>query len=443
MGREIDERVLARIWKGQWLEASKLRTAEGQRLQVVFPGRANGDRGPDFLGAIIALGDARLMEGDVELHVEARDWEAHGHHGDPAYNGVVLHVVWTGQLPWVEREDGGRVATLPLKGSVSLPIGALLSLEDPEPPFYDNCREAVRGLEPQGLGVILDRMGDARFQAKGAFYQGELSCYPPQEVLYQGLMRALGYSKNQDPFRKLAVHLPFSTLEGLAVGLSSPRRRTALAAALLGVAGLLPSRGCGDLKGSDWAEAGVVEGSWRKSALHQEMKAEEWHTFRIRPANHPRNRIVGAAHLLERFVGQGLLGVLMEDLLQAHSCGGPGLLERRLEVPRYLGRGRAREMVVNVLLPLFWALGELRSRDALSKVSLDLFRAYPKGQGNRITRQMELQLLQQGEGGVVDSARRQQGLIHLFKGPCRHGYCADCPVGRALAVREREATPAS
>ncbi|MCH7996197.1 MAG: DUF2851 family protein, partial [Chloroflexi bacterium] len=69
MEREIDERLLARIWRGQWIEASRLETTDGRRLQVVFPGRANGDSGPDFLGAIVALEDGRLLVGDVELHV--------------------------------------------------------------------------------------------------------------------------------------------------------------------------------------------------------------------------------------------------------------------------------------------------------------------------------------------------------------------------------------
>jgi hypothetical protein len=49
---------------------------------------------------------------------------------------------------------------------------------------------------------------------------------------------------------------------------------------------------------------------------------------------------------------------------------------------------------------------------------------------------MALQLFEDEGPKVINSARRQQGLIHLFKGPCRYGCCAGCPLGLALADRE-------
>ena len=33
------------------------------------------------------------------------------------------------------------------------------------------------------------------------------------------------------------------------------------------------------------------------------------------------------------------------------------------------------------------------------------------------------------------TARREQGLVHLVEGPCRHGWCRSCPLGRAAPRR--------
>ena len=446
MEREIDERLLARIWRGQWIEASRLETTDGRRLQVVFPGRANGDSGPDFLGAIVALENGRLLVGDVELHVRSRDWITHGHHRDPAYNGVVLHVIWMSDTLWTRREDGVEVATVPLKGRLSLPVGALVALDpSPEetPPFYTSCRRVAQALGMDRMGSMLDLAGEARFKNKGIRFQGELACWPPGEVLYQGLLEALGYTKNQEPFLHLGRLLPYSTLEGLGAGLSYQRRPVALAAWLLGTAGLLPSQSPDEARGPGSEDVKELEAIWRNSPLSREMKEARWHTRRIRPANHPRSRIMGAAHLMARFLDAGLLEGMERVVLEASRAEAPCSIEEGLMVPRYLGRERAREMAVNVVLPFFWALGQWRSDPLLCDACLRLFGLVAGGRGNRVTRQMALQLFEDEGPEVINSARRQQGLIHLFKGPCRYGCCASCPLGLALADREVAAAPVS
>ena len=89
-----------------------------------LPGRRNGGAGPDFLDASVDVEGRGLLRGDVEIHVRARDWMSHGHHRDPAYNGVVLHVVWDADSLWTEREDGQHVPTAPLKGCLQTSVEA-------------------------------------------------------------------------------------------------------------------------------------------------------------------------------------------------------------------------------------------------------------------------------------------------------------------------------
>src|SRR5215211_9483623 len=106
--REINEAILAAIWNEQAHLRGPMWACTGQPVAVVYRGRWSGGNGPDFDGAMLALGDtgARLTTGAVELHLRCADWYAHGHDADPRYNGVVLHVVlWPLGAKPVRRAD--------------------------------------------------------------------------------------------------------------------------------------------------------------------------------------------------------------------------------------------------------------------------------------------------------------------------------------------------
>ena len=86
----LSELAVSRAWNAQWLRpdaAGALRTTDGRPLTVVYRGRWTHNFGPDFQGALIAFG-AELRQGDVEIHLRPGDWQAHGHHLNPAYNTV-------------------------------------------------------------------------------------------------------------------------------------------------------------------------------------------------------------------------------------------------------------------------------------------------------------------------------------------------------------------
>ncbi|MFO7712607.1 MAG: DUF2851 family protein, partial [Dehalococcoidia bacterium] len=65
----------------QQLNGEVLTATGGERIGVVYPGRVNGDSGPDFREAVIT-NRSRFVQGDVEVHTEAGDWRRHGHHLD-------------------------------------------------------------------------------------------------------------------------------------------------------------------------------------------------------------------------------------------------------------------------------------------------------------------------------------------------------------------------
>jgi hypothetical protein len=97
----LPERFLRHIWQHQQFNAENLKTPDGKPVRILFPGTPNVDGGPDFSSARIRVGST-LYRGDVEIHVDAAQWQAHRHDTDPHYNKVILHVVLTsasGDLP--------------------------------------------------------------------------------------------------------------------------------------------------------------------------------------------------------------------------------------------------------------------------------------------------------------------------------------------------------
>jgi len=427
---EVGEHLLVQIWKRQLVEEGNLVTESGERVQVVYPGRENKDRGPDFVGAVIATAGRGVLTGDIELHSRASDWKSHGHHRDPNYNEVILHVVWEGGEA-AKLQKGKTVPTLSLchclKGSVDdVRYWADLPIVPSEP-----CCNARQWLGDSEMGRVLDEAGEERFRLKADYFAFRMGEEPPSQVLYRGIMGALGYTKNKDSFEELACRLPLAVLEDLCRGKRSQEQVLVLKALLLGKAGLLPGDGSGGL-GRIWDCLGDGE----------TMSSSCWHVFRVRPGNHPARRLVGAAHLLARFMEIGLFeGVL--QLVSETSLGMMGHLESDFVVStpdpcfnsehNLIGQGRAREIVINIILPFAFAWAKANLQGNLVEQVSALYRSYPKAGENGVTRELAELLLGTGASELVDSAQRQQGLIHLDKTFCRQRECPSCPVARRLA----------
>jgi hypothetical protein len=89
-----------------------------------------------------------------------------------------------------------------------------------------------------------------------------------------------------------------------------------------------------------------------------------------------------------------------------------------------IGQSRARIMIINIVLPFFAALGIQNNNEPLRGKTMALYNDYPQTEENTIGRHLQKQL---GiERKIINSYRRQQGLLHLYKRYYKEGRCAAC-----------------
>ena len=400
----IPERLLARLWQKRAARRSGLTTGSGSRVRVIYPGRPGRSAGPAFRNALLEVEGVGLVQGDVEIHPRQRDWEAHGHGQDPNYNGVVLHAALQVDSPLTRLQSGGRAQVVGL--------GPLLEGEDPpaDGPAYPLWGLLGRLGYPrpgsaEELASLLDRAGDDRFLDKSACFGRFLGEQGPDQTLYEGLMEALGYRHNQAPFLKLAARAPYLSVRQAAGRLPLEARAGAIESWLLRLSGL-----------SSPESYRSPNMPMPRSGFGPPLSSREWHCFRVRPANHPRRRFGGAARLFVRHLDRGLV----EGLRQAANAGAMRGLISALTVlgppgrePAWIGAGRARDLAVNVVLPFLHALEGRWGGPASGREHLALYRRLGKLQENELTREMVEHLVDPAWPGVVATARRQQGLLHL------------------------------
>ena len=426
------------------LQKTELTAEDGTPIRIIYPGRINDDQGADFRDAVMDTSQG-LVIGDIEIHVKSSDWQAHRHHLNPRYNRVILHVVMNHDCKTaIHLENGSSIPTLALDKYI----------EDPMPLVYPwilsntPCSGCCDSLTPDIIAEFLDSAGRKRFLTKAAKFEASIAQVGASQSLYQGIMGALGYYRNRLPFLELARRLPIQLLESISKGkISDEECLTWQQALLLGTAGLLPSQRHSWHQGKlddEWV--GTLERLWASFDSTEAMPSNSWYLFRVRPSNFPVRRLIAMSHLVLRYRRRSILEEIVDIIRETSLNKGYRRLEAalivitngywaghfdfgsssRIENPSLLGRSRAADIVVNVLLPFISVWGKLNSQPDLTRQAFAFYHDYPKLSVNTVEQHM---IRQVGlDGNLVNSAQRQQGLIHIYNTLCTQGRCDCCPL---------------
>jgi hypothetical protein len=457
----FSEKKVEEIWRDYLPGHTGLFTEENEPLEVIYPGSRNLDPGADFRDAIIATGKG-MLRGDVEIHVNSSSWREHGHHVDPNYNRVILHVVYRHNMKsGAVLQNGCTVPTLALEKYIDAPArGKIAAVMAGNISPLPRCRQDHHS-DNVSIGQVLDAAGLDRFTLKADYFRGEIAGEGAGQALYRGIMTALGYSRNKEPMSTLAWLVPLQSLETLFKdGITDKQCLAYIQAKLLGAAGLLPSQQAAGITGNTtgyWTY--LLEKTWAACGEKAQMSAMDWRFFKVRPGNYPTRRLAAMSHLLLRYRKTGLLaglsriirettpGNAVKQLEEAVFIGSEACrseypdtqIRAEINIPALLGKERAVDIIINVLLPFAAASGQINQSFEEEEKAAEIYRRYPAVTENMVVKDMRRKL--GTNRNTVRTACRQQGLLHIFKSFCLPEKCCECPVGRMtdIPVRAEEA----
>ncbi|XOV67107.1 MAG: DUF2851 family protein [Fluviicola sp.] len=377
----MSEEYLHFIWSLKRIVATDLRTQNNESIQIMSAGLHNTiQAGPDFSHAKLII-DGIEWHGPVEIHVKSSDWYAHQHHVDPAYDNVILHVVFEHDK---EVEQNGRILpTLELKPFLDwqhyeqyarfkgrkndIPCAA--SLKETDPLFIENMMEkAILQKWSEKVRILQEYIID------------------PNDAMITFLGSAFGGHLNMHPFLQTLATVSASRLRSMA-----PMKRYNL---LLTQSGMV------------FNNAKVID---------------RWHFKGNRPSNFPSKRLYQFAFFMH------------DDQLKllAELSSPQEVIERFDEIMKpkteqlRLSQNFKNQLLINAIAPFFYYCAHHEQQERHQEFALELLRLLPP-ENNTITRKW----------ANIDkrpkNAWESQGLLALYRYHCKAKKCLSCEVGNAI-----------
>jgi hypothetical protein len=460
----INESFICRIWESRNEFYSGLKTTDGEPVKVINYGMHNSDSGPDYKNALVQIG-AKTYSGDIEIHRDFKGWHEHSHKKDSAYNSVILQVILWGEgdrkpelrkkrdLPTIILSDylnrsiheiwqevisnpSGRFR-LPcygLNSSISLKEmnSFLLKLSIERLKMKSNrLRERLKELESELSGRAI---------VKSSLKKSELW----NQLLYEFIFEALGYSKNKEQMLKLAQSLKLSAFNG-----GAHNELIHLQALLFGCSGLLFDL---RIKDNYVNQIKSIWSEWKDKITSEKLIGAGWKFFRLRPQNFPTIRIAYGSQLINKIISAGLLKNIIlqfkENNYTVKDCY-HNLSEmlapkydrywsehynfgKKTEKPyNLLGKERINDIIVNVLVPLVYLYSEVFSDDEIRKNVMRMYTGLRINPKNSVLNLMSSQLLEEKGIGIKTPAA-EQGVIHLYNFYCMRERCSECKCGKSI-----------
>lgn len=410
-------------------------TVDGRTVEVVQFGHWNHADGPDFLEAAVSVG-GEVRRGAIEIDVDVRGWEQHGHAANPAYEDVVLHLSFQGPEDrrfFVRTPSNREVPAVRLEWPPDASGGGPAPEWLPEA-RAGRCSAPLESMDAAKVEDLLRSAARFRLEAKARRLRRIEELRGWKQAVHESIAEALGYSRNRVPMRLLAQRLPVATLR---------RHSGDMEALLFGASGFLdrPTPPEADPEARSylrdlWERWWRLRGDWAPSAGREPA----WVPGGSRPVNHPQRRVGALAAVVGRWpevlrlldpdrrfspgAFSGFLAGLEHSFWNWHHTLASRRSTRRMAL---VGESRALDILANCIFPL---------RHGYDDEVWSTYEGLPARLENGSSRRAILRLF----GRRTDAARfasrlhQQQGLLQIYQDFCLadQSECADCPFPEQL-----------
>lgn len=421
------EDFLHYLWKYKKFHWQKAKVADGENLVLIDTGRHNqNESGPDFFNAKLKIGE-QLWAGNVEIHLRSSDWYFHQHETDPAYDNVILHVVWENDVE-VYRKNNSPIPTLELKELTEKnTLDAYQTLLESPSPKWINCENDFSSFDDFSVDnwlerIYLERLGEKSEKLLALL---EKSNNDWEAVLFGMLAKNFGLNVNGEAFLSIAESIPFSVIRKIA------HDRTQLEALFFGQAGMLSK----NIQEAYFQKL-RTEYAYQKNKFKLDNKnVLPVKYFRLRPDNFPSIRLAQLAglyashkHLFSKMIKtksiKGLRTIFqtgVSEFWQSHYTFEKISRKRG----KKLTPGFVDLLIINTVVPLMFCYG--RFTGSLDPERLFALMRKIEPEKNNIVSKFN-SLRKQTAKNALDS----QALLQLKKYYCEQNRCLHCGLGIKL-----------
>ena len=417
----MKEKLLQYIWQFQYFHKNDLTTTDGGPLQIIHQGNFNTNQGADFSDAKIKIGDT-TWAGNIELHINASDWNLHNHSADKNYNNIILHVVWQHDK---EINNANNFATLELQSRVSkLLLSKYEALMNAS--LFIPCANYVHTIKEITLLSWKQRLLAERLERKSAIILSYLkeNNFNWEETFWWLIAKNFGIKVNSEAFEKIARSIPVNILS------KHKNQIHQLEALLFGQAELLEKN-----YKEDYPAMLQKEYRFYQKKYKLERPVVQLFFLRMRPANFPSLRLAQLAmlisnstHLFSKVKESGfiseikdLLNITPNDYWHYHYV----FDETSAFKKKKLGEQMINNILINTIVPMLFAYGLYHNEQPYKDKAIAwLEKISPEK--NVITKGFEA--LKFTNKNSFDS----QAYIQLKNEYCDHKRCLECAIGNSL-----------
>lgn len=414
----MNEKLLQHIWNYKIFTGFNFKDTNGNPVEILDFGKWNTDSGPDFLMAKIRIRNIILI-GNIELHVRSSDWIFHNHSKDPAFQNIILHVVFQNDadikefkersIPTLELKDHIDKNIFPkyeklLKESQFIPCEKIFN--DTKIPVNFHEENLLKKLEEKSLEIENDLK-----RHKNNY----------ETVLFHHLAYSFGLKVNATIFKQIAESMDFSIINKIR------QNKNQLEALLFGIAGWL-----GDPKDEQmriWKrEFDFLKAKYSLPDINIHPKF-----LRLRPPNFPTIRLSQLADLYFRhqnlfskiISAQNILALneIFNEIKASAYWNNHFSFGKISNVyhPKILTNDFTDLIILNTVLPLKYTYHKHQNEN----ISGEIFTFYTEIQAEKNS------IIQQWRklGLKIKNSLQSQSMIYHFKTCCETKNCLNCSIG--------------
>ena len=420
----MQEDFLHYLWQFKKFKNTGLKTVNNQAVTIQSVGTHNLNAGPDFFNAQLKI-EQQAWAGNVEIHVKASDWYVHHHETDPAYDNVILHVVWEHDID-VHRQDNTIIPTLELKTYINTKALSNYKALFLNPKLWINCENSFSNLDHFTINNWVERLYFERLERKSQEIEVLLQASKNnwEAVLFKMLAKNFGSKINSDAFFSMANTIDFNIIRKLQL------KPLELEALFMGQAQILT-------EDTDNLYALELLKTYRFLAHKYKLNNSavvKTKFFRLRPANFPTLRLSQLAALFAE--QQNLFSKIIEANTLEHIYK---LFNVQASIfwdthytfskatkssKKKLSKSFIDLLIINTIIPLKFSYAKYQDKPVDDHI-INMMSTIKSEKNSIVDKFNNLKK-------VANNALQSQGLLQLKNEYCDHKRCLKCEIGSKL-----------